>query len=150
MRGRALPDRGQRAAPRGAPHDVRDDPPANDFPFRFRCQRSGNCCSRPGGTVRVGPDDVTRIAAHLEMTEAAFRSRYVAASGDRLNAGTSDRCVFLEDGSHTSCGIYEVRPERCRTWPFWEELRQRGELAEAARLCPGIELAGDDQRKKRR
>jgi Fe-S-cluster containining protein len=123
------------------------------FPLRFRCQRSGNCCARPGGTVRVGPEDVTRIAAHLEMTEAAFRSRYVAASGDRLADGLGDRCVFLEDGRHTRCGIYAVRPERCRSWPYWDEHRDPVRLAEAARLCPGIEASGAaeaDQRRKSR
>jgi hypothetical protein len=57
------------------------------FPFRFRCRRSGNCCARPEGTVRVSEADVARIAAHLGMKDAAFRSRYVAASGDRLVDG---------------------------------------------------------------
>lgn len=114
-----------------------------DFPFRFACRRSGNCCSRPGGTVGVGPEDVRRIAAHLEMDEAAFRSRYVAASGDRLVDGPGTRCVFLEDGRSARCAIYPVRPERCRTWPFWDEHRNPRYLADAARLCPGLELDDD-------
>jgi Fe-S-cluster containining protein len=110
------------------------------FPFRFRCQRSGNCCARPEGTVRVTAADVARIAAHLEMTEVAFRSRYVAASGDRLVDGLGHRCVFLEDGSHASCSIYPARPDRCRRWPFWDEHRDPAALAAAARVCPGIRL----------
>jgi len=118
-----------------------------DFPFRFACRRSGNCCARPEGVVRVDPEDARRIAAHLDMPEAAFRSRFVAATGDRLATGPGERCVFLEDGRETACGIYPVRPERCRTWPFWPELRasedaptvDRDALTEACRLCPGIE-----------
>jgi hypothetical protein len=108
------------------------------FPFRFRCQRSGNCCARPEGVVRVSPADVERIAAHLGMTEAAVRSRYVAATGDRLVDGLGHRCVFLEDGSHARCSIYPARPERCRSWPFWDKHRDPAALAEAARICPGI------------
>jgi len=111
------------------------------FPFRFRCRRSGNCCARPEGVVRVTPDDVARIAAHLGMSEGAFRSRYVAASGDRLVEGNGPRCVFLADGHHASCTIYPARPERCRTWPFWDEHRDPAALAAAARICPGIEIA---------
>jgi Fe-S-cluster containining protein len=111
------------------------------FPFRFRCQRSGNCCARPEGIVRVTPDDVARIAAHLGLSEAAFRSRYVAASGDRLAEGLGPRCVFLADGAHATCTIYPVRPERCRTWPFWDEHRDPAALAAAARVCPGIMAA---------
>ena len=110
------------------------------FPFRFRCQRSGNCCARPEGVVRVTPDDVVRIATHLGLDFAAFRSRYLAACGDRLTEGLGSRCVFLADGRHASCTIYPVRPERCRTWPFWDEHRDPAALAEAARVCPGIAL----------
>lgn len=110
------------------------------FPFRFRCQRSGNCCARPEGVVRVSSADITRIAAHLGMSEAAVRSRYVAATGDRLADGLGHRCVFLEDGSHASCSIYPARPERCRSWPFWDEHRDPAALAAAARICPGIAL----------
>ena len=111
-----------------------------DFPFRFRCQRSGNCCARPEGVVRVSAADIARIAAHLGVTEPAVRSRYIAASGDRLIEGLGSRCVFLEDGSHASCSIYRARPERCHSWPFWDEHRDPAALAEAVRTCPGIEL----------
>jgi len=90
--------------------------------------------------VRVTPDDVARIAAHLGLSEAAFRSRYVAASGDRLAEGLGPRCVFLADGAHATCTIYPVRPERCRTWPFWDEHRDPAALAAAARVCPGMAL----------
>jgi Fe-S-cluster containining protein len=114
------------------------------FPFRFRCRRSGNCCARPGGRVRVGADDVTRIAAHLGLAEDAVRSRYLAAPGDRLSEGLGGRCVFLVDGQETACAIYPVRPERCRSWPFWPELLDAPEeLREAERLCPGIEPRED-------
>lgn len=136
---------GARYARSGPAHPASLSPvsPTQPFPFHFRCQRSGNCCARPEGTVRVGPDDVTRIAAHLGSSEAAVYSRFVATSGDRLAEGLGGRCVFLEDGRHAACGIYPVRPERCRTWPYWEEHRKPAELAEAARLCPGITLSGE-------
>ena len=110
------------------------------FPFAFACRRSGNCCARPEGVVRVDAEDVRRMAAHLGLSEAGVRSRYLAASGDRLAEGLGGRCVFLEDGGEASCGIYPARPERCRSWPFWPELAaSERELAAACRVCPGIE-----------
>jgi Fe-S-cluster containining protein len=113
------------------------DPAA--FPFRFRCRRSGNCCARPAGVVRVGDADVRAIAAHLGMAERAFRSRYVAAGGDRLAEGLGGRCPFLADGGEATCTIYPVRPHRCRTWPYWPELLASPELlAQARRTCPGL------------
>ena len=111
----------------------------SEFPFEFRCRRSGNCCSLPDGVVYVDREDVRRIAEHLGLSERAFRSRYVAASGDQLIDGQGGRCVFLMDGKEAACSIYAARPERCRTWPFWPELLEDPEaLAEAMRLCPGI------------
>jgi len=108
------------------------------YPFSFACKRSGNCCARPDGVVRADAGDVRRIAEHLGLSEAGVRSRYLASSGDRLAEGLGNRCVFLEDGGEATCGIYPARPERCRTWPFWPELRKGTELAAACRVCPGI------------
>ncbi len=114
---------------------------SRDYPFRFRCRRSGNCCARPEGVVRVSPADMTAIADHLRMSETAVRARFVAASGDRLIDGPGGRCPFLEDGQQTRCRIYAVRPQKCRSWPYWDEFCDApGALRDAARLCPGIEL----------
>ena len=78
------------------------------------------------------------------MTVAGFRSRYLVAGGDRLVEGLGGRCVFLRDGAEAACGIYAVRPAKCRSWPFWPELREPGPaLDEAMRLCPGIEPLED-------
>jgi Fe-S-cluster containining protein len=76
------------------------------------------------------------------MSEAAVRARFVAATGDRLIDGPGARCTFLDDGKETTCRIYAVRPQKCRSWPYWGEfLHNPGALREAARLCPGIELS---------
>jgi hypothetical protein len=121
-----------------APRQMADS--SRDYPFRFRCRRSGNCCARPEGSVRVSPLDITQIADHLRMSKAAVRARFVAATGDRLIDGPGARCPFLEDGKETTCRIYAVRPQKCRSWPYWGEfLHNPGALREAARLCPGIE-----------
>jgi uncharacterized protein len=92
------------------------------YPFRFACRRSGNCCSIPGGIVRVTPAEKTAIAAQLGMSEQAFASRYLQPDGVRLKDG------------------YAVRPAKCREWPFWPELLRDPELLRLVqRTCPGIE-----------
>lgn len=110
------------------------------FPFSFKCQRTGNCCSRPKGVVRVSQDDVRRIARHVGLSEAAFRSRYVHPHAERLVDGQGPSCVFLEnEGGNIGCAIYPVRPRHCATWPFWDELRDDpNALRQAMRFCPGI------------
>ena len=110
------------------------------YPFRWACKRSGNCCAIPGGFVRVTAAEATAIAAHLGLTEAAFRSRYVQPDGERLKDGFGNRCVFLADGAPAGCSIYAVRPAKCRSFPFWPELLTDVRLRELLqRTCPGIE-----------
>lgn len=114
------------------------------FPFTWSCRRSGNCCAIPGGFVRVTAAEAAAIAARLGMDEAAFRSRYLQPDGERLKEGLGGRCVFLQDGRPAGCSIYEDRPAKCRTWPFWDEIRDDPAMrALAARTCPGIEPLGD-------
>lgn len=109
------------------------------FPFRFECRRSGNCCAIPGGIVRVTPDEAAAIAAHLGLAEDAFRSRFLQPDGVRLKEGFANRCVFLQDGREAGCGIYPVRPHKCRQWPFWPEvLTDPGLLQLVLRTCPGL------------
>ncbi len=104
--------------------------------------------------VAVSAAEVRAIAAHLGLSEAGFRSRYLAVGGDRLvdAPGGGGACVFLQPGAPSGCGIYPVRPAKCASWPYWPELRERPEvLAEALRFCPGLEVddgaapsSGDD------
>lgn len=109
------------------------------FPFVFSCKRSGNCCAIPGGFVRVTPADVAGIAAHLGMSEAAVRSRFVQPDGVTLKDGLGGRCVFLAEGRLAACSIYPVRPARCREWPFWPEVLVDARLRELVeRTCPGV------------
>lgn len=112
---------------------------ADGFPFRFSCQRSGNCCAIPGGIVRVTAAEAAAIAAHVGLSPAAFASRYLQPDGVRLKDGLGNRCVFLQDGAKAGCSIYEVRPAKCREWPFWPEVRTDAELRRLVlRTCPGI------------
>jgi Fe-S-cluster containining protein len=89
--------------------------------------------------VRVTAAEAAAIAARLGMDEAAFRSRYLQPDGERLKEGLGGRCVFLQDGRPAGCSIYEDRPAKCRTWPYWDEIRADPRmLALAMRTCPGI------------
>ena len=97
---------------------------------------------RDPGFVRVTAGDVDTIAEHLGVTPAAFRSRYLQADGERLKDGLGNRCVFLADGREAACTIYPVRPAKCRSFPYWPELREDARLlALVRRTCPGIEPA---------
>ncbi len=43
------------------------------------------------------------------------------------------------EGRQTACAIYPVRPQKCRTWPFWDgNLRSPDDWNQTAKGCPGI------------
>lgn len=112
----------------------------------FECTRCGNCCTGEPGTVRVSPEEIERLAAHLALTPDAFRARYTeglidggvsltekpAADG----SGQLD-CVFWDRAA--GCTVYALRPRQCRTWPFWRRnVASEAHWFAASRNCPGM------------
>lgn len=86
--------------------------------LRFECTQCGACC-RGEGYVWVDPRQVPEIADFLGLDEATFGRRYLRVVGGRLALvdAADGACVFWRDG----CRIYPVRPQQCRTFPFWRE-----------------------------
>ncbi len=110
----------------------------------FECTGCGDCCAGPAeGYVWVSDDEVIAIARKLGMSEGAFRKQYVRKVGRRFSLVEAPNrdCIFLQpakDGVR-GCGIYEVRPGQCRTWPFWQSnLGSPEAWSLAAVRCPGI------------
>lgn len=109
--------------------------------IRFECQGSGKCCTSHGeyGFVYLTPEDRRRIAAHMGLSTSTFTRRHCEKSGGvwHLKESRSNPdCQFLKG---KSCGIYEARPEQCRTWPFWPEVLQAKRWKkDVAEFCPGV------------
>ena len=79
------------------------------------CLSCANCCKTMSPTYTT--KDITRIAAFLHMTPAAFKEKWLyfdKKEGDWLNV--SQPCQFL-DLSTNMCSVYEVRPADCAGFP---------------------------------
>ncbi|MBC7385390.1 MAG: YkgJ family cysteine cluster protein [Cryobacterium sp.] len=107
--------------------------------LRFECQGSGKCCTSRGayGYVYLTRVDRKRFADFFKLSSVAFKREYCETTEGYLHLRNPDKnCEFLEG---TRCGVYEARPEQCRTWPFWpENLRAKGWSKEVSSFCPGI------------
>ena len=102
----------------------------------FHCRQCGDCCQGRGG-IHVQPLEVAQMAAHLGLTKAEFRRRYLEASplGERL-ATVAGACVFLQENR---CLVHPVKPAICRHWPFLPALLAHPEELEGVKgACPGI------------
>jgi Fe-S-cluster containining protein len=78
------------------------------------CLACANCCKTM--TPTFTNTDIKRISAHLEMTEEAFRKKWLKKdrAGDWIN--TRQPCQFL-NLKDNKCSIYEVRPKDCSGFP---------------------------------
>ncbi len=109
--------------------------------LRFKCTSCGNCCTGSTGYVWVNQAEIDALAAHLEMTSAAFEKKYIRKIGIRRSLKELPRsnydCVFFDSDSR-KCQVYEHRPRQCRTWPFWNSNIRTPQLwEETCQVCPG-------------
>ncbi len=108
--------------------------------FRCTAPECCDCCTgnRGPGYVWVSGEEMEAIAGYLDMPFDKFTRRYIRQvdwSFSLIETPEND-CIFLTDGK---CGIYEVRPTQCRTYPFWPEIMRAPETwQKEAQQCPGI------------
>jgi Fe-S-cluster containining protein len=106
--------------------------------MRFQCQGTGRCCVSRGtyGYVYLNIHDRRRFAKYFKMKTQAFTRKYcLKHDGFYYLAESEKQCRFLEG---KACGVYEARPNQCRTWPFWPEHMTPKSWGEVARFCQGI------------
>ena len=82
------------------------------------CLTCANCCKTM--TPTYSQKDIKRISAHFDLSPKAFREKWLEKDkvGDWLNKSTP--CQFL-DMKTNKCGIYEIRPEDCISFPHFSK-----------------------------
>ncbi len=112
--------------------------------LHFQCNQCGDCCSGPGeGYIWVTNKEIELLAEHLDMTVGQLRKKYLKRIVTRtsiIEHPVTKDCIFLKmiDGQK-KCSIYHVRPQQCRTWPFWtSNLTSPNAWNENTRNCGGI------------
>lgn len=110
----------------------------------FECTGCGRCCGGGPGVVWVDRKEIELIAAKIEVSHEQMWGKFIRrVPGNRvsLTEQPNGDCVFLRrnsDGSR-SCVIYDIRPQQCRTWPFWgQNLRSLSIWNFTTHNCPGI------------
>ncbi len=87
------------------------------MPIFYECQRCTACCRWPG-QVRLTEEEVTRLAAFLNLGEFDFIQRFTRLRADRrglaLQEQPNGECVFL---AGEDCVVQPVKPQQCRDFP---------------------------------
>jgi len=144
MSGKANQDWFERQGPRAGSRDAQ----GSDQGLRFNCTLCGNCCSGAEGYVSFTQDEAKAIADRLGVTLEYFMDHYThhTPAGQSFIEKDSEfgkDCVFLDRETvpgKAVCGIYELRPMQCKTWPFWPQVvGTEHAWRKAAVGCPGID-----------
>lgn len=108
--------------------------------LRFKCTECGKCCTGAPGFVWLTLEEMEAIAKFLDIPLDLFKRKYVKMRNNRYSLiekkSQNNACVFLEG---KKCQIYPVRPNQCRTFPWWKENLNSEESWKLAALeCEGI------------
>lgn len=112
--------------------------PLHDEAFeKIDCLKCANCCktSSPLFTER----DISRIAKHFKMKEAAFVVNYLTIDEEEDFVLQETPCTFLGDDNY--CTIYDVRPRACAEYPHTDQVNQLGIMSltmKNATICPAV------------
>lgn len=112
--------------------------------LHFDCHQCGGCCSGPGeGYIWLIQAEIKFIADYLSESVEQVRQKYLRRVGPRtsiIEEAVSKDCIFAREiDGQKKCAIYPVRPNQCRTWPFWAgNLQSASKWNQATGECPGI------------
>jgi len=118
--------------------------------LRFSCKNCSNCCRYESGYVFLSENDVMRAAAVLKMNCKEFCSvfcRWISSINGKEQLSLREKsnfdCILWDSNAgkknEGGCSVYEARPMQCRTFPFWPNMLDSGEIWEnASKDCPGI------------
>lgn len=116
-----------------------------EYSYKFdasKCaQCEGNCCIGESGYIWITPDEIEKLAVHLNINVKEVFERYILKIGYKFSLKEKKldennfACTFF-DLDKKQCSIYEVRPKQCRTFPFWDYFKNRVE--EVKQECPAI------------
>lgn len=101
---------------------------------------TGRCCIGASGYIWVNPQELSAIAEKLKLGREEFIKGYLSKIGYRYSIKEIPyldgfRCIFF-DTDKKQCSIYDVRPNQCRTFPFWDHFKTN--IREVENECPGI------------
>lgn len=100
----------------------------------------GKCCKGEAGHVWVTSEEIRAIADCLNLEVAVFIKDYVVMvknsfSVKELRIRGKLECALL-DQEGRRCAVYPVRPQQCRTYPFWDCFKEN--INAAIKECAGV------------
>ena len=114
-----------------------------DFSFNPKaCEEcGGRCCTGESGYIWVNPLEMQKIANFLNISLEEFKKFYLIKVDlkftikEKKLEENNYACIFFDEKTK-KCTIYDVRPNQCKTFPFWDFFKNNKK--EVKLECPGI------------
>jgi uncharacterized protein len=121
-------------------HVITKDGFGYSFNPQLCAECGGKCCTGESGNIFVNMDEIFNIATFLKLDQLSFREKYLIKQGYKYSLKeivfeASNDCIFF-DREIMGCSIYEVRPQQCRTFPFWDYFKTN--FNELEKECIGV------------
>ena len=116
------------------------------FSYEFdpsKCEScGGKCCIGESGYIWINAEEIATLVKFLNIEEEGLKSRYLEKFGYKFSIKEKEfegeyACVFFNEELR-NCGIYEVRPAQCRSFPFWDHFKKN--LKELEKECIGVKF----------
>ena len=101
----------------------------------------GNCCIGESGYIWINKSEILALSKYLNITQSELGLKYLRKVSYKYSLkevrllNDNFACIFF-DTTKKQCSIYDVRPNQCRTFPFWEYFKENKE--EVIQECPAI------------
>lgn len=102
---------------------------------------NGNCCIGESGYIWITAMEIQSLALYLNLSIEELKFKYLIKIGYKYSikevklASNNFACCFF-NLEKKQCSIYSVRPNQCRTFPFWDYFKENEE--EVYKECPAI------------
>ena len=115
------------------------------YPYKFDesiCKScDGNCCIGASGYIWITKQECIKLAEFLNISLEELEKKYLLKVGYRYSlkeiqlSQNNYACIFF-DLNKKQCSVYKVRPDQCRTFPFWEYFKEN--IEEVKKECLAI------------
>ena len=98
------------------------------------------CCTGASGYIYANLDEIEKLRAKFKLSFKDFEEKYLLKVNGRYSFKEYKyqdgfACVFFDE-LNKNCSIYELRPEQCKTFPFWNYFKTHKK--ELKKECIGV------------
>lgn len=106
-----------------------------------KCESCGaKCCIGESGYIYVDEERIKILQEYFSLSLEEVQEKFLIKVGARFSFKEKPyekgwACIFFDE-EKKNCSIYEIRPEQCRTFPFWPYFKKNFE--ELEQECIGV------------